>query len=181
MTENNRGGQSSGLSQVLLLALACLYLYLNLFTFSNVPYLVEGDQTWFWTYGIRMLQGERVYRDFFQFTPPGTDLFYLGLFRAFGPEIWVTDVAVIILGIALCWICFNIAVRIMERSWALLTTAFFLVFVYGRLLDATHHWFSLLAVLCAIRVLMPARTTLRVIAAGALLGVASFFTQTAGA
>src|SRR5271156_3068731 len=112
MTEKTRRDtETHRMLQALLSGAVSLYLYLNLFTFSNVPYLVEGDQTWFWTYGIRMLQGERVYRDFFQFTPPGTDLFYLGLFRAFGPEIWVTDVAVIILGIALCWICFNIAVR----------------------------------------------------------------------
>lgn len=49
-----------------------LYLYLNLFSLSNTPFLLEGDQTFFWTYAMRMLQEERVYRDFFQFTPPGT-------------------------------------------------------------------------------------------------------------
>jgi len=165
---------------LLLLGAAALYLYINLFTFSNTPTLLEGDQNCFWEYALRMLQGERVYRDFFQFTTPGTDVVFLVLFRLFGPNIWVTDMAVIILGVALCWVCFELAIRIMPRSWAILATLGFLVLIYGRLLDATHHWFSLLAVLCAVRVLMPQRTTPRLAIAGALLGMACFFTQTTG-
>jgi hypothetical protein len=178
--ERPHGRAMNRLIPLLQLGTVSLFLYLNLFTFSNVPYLIGGDQTWFWSYALRMLQGDRVFRDFFQFTPPGTDFFYLGLFRALGPKIWVTDLAVMIVGIALCWICFHIATQIMDRDWALLASALFLVFVYGRLLDATHHWFSLLAVLGAVRIVMPERTLRRLAAAGALLGVASFFTQTAG-
>jgi hypothetical protein len=75
---------------------------------------------------------------------------------------------------------FDLASQIMERKWALLTAAFYVVFIYGRLLDATHHWFSLLALAWAIRVLMPARTATRMAIAGALLATPSFFTQTVG-
>jgi hypothetical protein len=176
-----RDAQSSRLLLLSLLAIAALYLYLNLFTLSNTPFLLEGDQNFFWAYGMRMLQGQLPYRDFFQFTPPGTDLFFMGMFATFGPNIWVTDVTVIILGVALCWTCQAIAIRIMPREWALLTAALFLVCVYGPILDATHHWFSLLAILCAVRVLMCERTPARVAFAGALLGIACFLTQSAGA
>jgi hypothetical protein len=164
----------------LLLIVAPLYLYLNLFTIANVPFLLGGDQTFFWIYALRMLHGERVYRDFFQFTPPGADLFYLALFRLFGPHVWVTNFAVLFLGVALCWVCFLLAQRLMERDLAFLATLLFLVFVYGDRLDATHHWFSVLAGLCAVRVVMPERTLPRIAIAGVLLGVASFFTQTTG-
>jgi Dolichyl-phosphate-mannose-protein mannosyltransferase len=157
-----------------------LYLYLNLFTFTNVPFLLGGDQTFFWIYAVRLLHGEKVYRDFFQFTPPGADLFYLALFRLFGPHIWVTNFAVLLLGVALCWVCFLLAQRLMERNLAFLASLLFLVFVYGDRLDATHHWFSVLAGLCAVRVVMPERTLPRIAIAGVLLGVASFFTQTTG-
>lgn len=129
---------------------------------------------------MRMLQGERVYRDFFQFTTLGADFYFLGLFHLFGIHVWVTDLAIILLGAALCWICFDLASQIMDRNCALLATVLFLVFFYGRLLDATHHWFSMLAVACALRVVIPERTTTRVAAAGVLLAVACFFTQTAG-
>jgi hypothetical protein len=180
-TGKSHGGRlSSRYYRLLLLGVAPFYLYLNLFTFSNTPYLRGGDQTAFWAVALRMLQGEFAYRDFFQFTPPGTDLFYFGLFRIFGPSIWVTDLAIIILGTALCWVCFETALQIMDRAWAVLSAGLFLVFVYGRLLDATHHWFSLLAIVCALKILMPQRTFFRVAVAGTFLGTASFFTQTSG-
>jgi hypothetical protein len=130
---------------------------------------------------MRLLHGERVYRDFFQFTAPGTDFFCLSLFRIFGANSWVTDLAVILVGAALCWGCFDLASQLMDRGWALLSTGLYLVFIYGKLLDATHHWFSLLAVACPIRILLPERTAARIVAAEILLGIASFFTQTSGA
>jgi hypothetical protein len=46
----------------------------------------------------RLLHGQRVYLDFFQSTPPGTDLVYLGVFKVFGARIWVTNLIVLALG-----------------------------------------------------------------------------------
>jgi hypothetical protein len=103
------------------------------------------------------------------------------LFKFFGLRIWVTNAAVLLLGVALYWICFSIALRLMEQELALLASFLFLGLTYARLLNATHHWFSLLTVLCVVRIIMPVRTTPRVAAAGILLGIASCFTQTAGA
>jgi hypothetical protein len=181
MTSKDHGRQhkTSWVRAVLFLG-APLYLYVNLFSLSNIPFLLGGDQVYFWVYAQRMLSGERVFQDFFQCKPPGTDLFYLALFKLFGPRIWVTNAAVLLLGVALCWICFSIAKRLMTPGLALLAASLFLVFVYGRTLNATHHWFSLLGTLCAIRIVMPARTALRIAAAGVMLGIASFCTQTAG-
>jgi len=128
----------------------------------------------------RLLHGERIYLDFFQFTPPGTDLVFLGAFELFGPRIWVTNLVVLVLGILLCSVCYRISRSIMDRSHAVLATSLFVVFFFGRLQTATHHWFSVLAVLSAVVVLMNDRTPTRILIAGALLGVATFFTQTRG-
>ncbi|HEX3472846.1 MAG TPA: hypothetical protein VHT28_16820 [Silvibacterium sp.] len=181
MIGKNCGGQYTTLWvwPVLIIGVP-LYLYVNLFAFPNIPFLLGGDQVYFWTGAQRMLHGELIYQDFFGFTPPGTDLFYLAWFKLFGPHLWVTNVVVLLLGVALCWVCFSISKLLMELDLALLSTLIFLVLIYGSLLNATHHWFSLLAVMCAIRVLMPQRTSLRIAIAGGLLGLASFFTQTAG-
>lgn len=35
----------------------------------------------------RILDGETIYRDFFQFTLPGTELVYLALFKLTGPRL----------------------------------------------------------------------------------------------
>jgi hypothetical protein len=180
MAIRNRRQHKNLWAWMVLLIGAPLYLYLNLFAFPNIPFHLDGDQTFFWTYALRMLHGERIYRDFFQFTPPGTDLFFLTLFKFLGPRLWVMNAAVLVLGMALCWICFSIAAQLMDDGQAIFAVFLVLVLAYGRLLDATHHWFSLLAALCAVRIVMPERTLPRIAIAGALLGVASFFTQTAG-
>jgi len=156
------------------------YLYANLFTFSGTPYLFGGDQVFFWADALRLMQGKRPYIDFFQFTTPGTDFFYLALFRLFGARIWVTDLAILLCGCVLCLVCFALASRIMERRDALLATALFLVLDYGRILDATHHWFSLVAVIGALGIILGGRTQGRLAMCGLLLGIASFFTQTTG-
>ena len=127
-----------------------------------------------------MFYGEHIYRDFFEFTPPGTDLIYLCAFELFGPRIWVANLIVLLLGISLSWLCWRIASAIMKPSQAALAVVLFVVMVYGKLLNGTHHFFSLLAVLGAVAVIIETRTPLRVAAAGMLLGVATFITQTRG-
>jgi hypothetical protein len=166
----------------LLLLIICVpaYLYLKLFFSPGVPYLVTADQTFFWQYALRMMHGEHVYKDFFQFTPPGLDLYFLALFRLLGCQAWVTSLAAILLGMALSVTCFFIASRFMTKAGSLLTALFFIVFVYGSRLDVTHHWFSLIASLNAIALVIKERSGTRLVIAGILLAVASFFTQTAG-
>jgi hypothetical protein len=159
---------------------AALYLWLNLFAGPATPFLLGGDQVFFWLDAQRLLHGERVYRDFFQFTPPGTDWVYWSAFRAFGPRIWVTNLLVMALGLAFCPLCWRICRSIMAPARAALATALFLVPVYGKLLNGTHHWFSVLAVMGAVAVLLEGRSLSRIALAGVLLGVATFFTQTRG-
>jgi hypothetical protein len=56
----------------------------------------------------------------------------------------------------------------------------FLVLIYGKALNATHHWFAVLLVLVAVRINMPGTTGTRVALSGVLLGLAAFFNQVHG-
>src|SRR5215831_12231577 len=156
------------------------YLYLNLFLLPGAPILLNGDQVFFWMDGQRILAGELPYRDFFQFTAPGTDLFYWATFKIFGTRIWVLNGVVLVLGVVLSCIGFSVAARIMDRKQAVLATFLFATLIYSKVLSATHHWFSVLAIMIAIGVLLPGLSAARLAVAGALLGIASFFTQTHG-
>jgi hypothetical protein len=157
------------------------FLYANLFYRPGIPYLLGGDQVYFWTYAQRMFCGERVYKDFFDFSPAGTNLVFLASFKMFGIRIAVLNWIVLLLGVALSWIIFCIARRILDRALALLASLLFLTLIYTRLLNATHHFFTLLAILCAVSAMHRSSIRWTVAAAGALLGCASFFTQTHGA
>jgi hypothetical protein len=158
-----------------MLLAAAAFLYANLFLFPATPFLLEGDQVYFWNFAQRIVGGERAYRDFLEFTPPGTGLLYSVPFALFGGRTWLPNAMDLLLGIALCTICFTLARRIMDKGPALLATCFFLIWIWSKALNGTHHWWSVLAILCAL--LVADRSP---IAVGALLGLSCFFTQTHG-
>lgn len=167
-------------AEVLFVVATGLYLYTKLFTFRGIPILLGGDQIFFWMDAKRLLLGERIYLDFFQFTPPGTDVIYLAFFKLFGPRIWVPNLIVLILGVLFGGVCFRISSSFLKTSRAILAASIFTAFIYGTLLNATHHLFSELAVLAAVAVLMRGKSWTRIALAGMLLGLATFFTQTRG-
>jgi len=157
-----------------------LYLYCNLFSPGGTPFLLGGDEQVFWMNALRMRQGELIYRDFFEFTPPGTDLVYLAAFTLLGPRVWVPNAVQLLLAMSLVCVCWRISRCIMRPAEASLAAALFLVLDYGRWMDGTHHWFSVLSVMMAVAVLMRGISAGRVVTCGSLLGLASFFTQTRG-
>ena len=58
-----------------------IFLYANLFASPAHPLLLAGLQVFFWMDAQRLLNAEHVYRDFFQFTPPGAGLLYLAVLK----------------------------------------------------------------------------------------------------
>jgi hypothetical protein len=85
------------------------------------------------------------------------------------------------LGVVLVIVCYFVARSILRPGMAALAALLCLVMLYADRLDATHHWFSSLADLLAVLVLSYRRSWLRIAAAGALIALAAFFTQTRGA
>jgi hypothetical protein len=161
--------------------LACaVYLYGNLFFSAKTPFLLGGDQVYFWMGAQRILDGQVAYRDFFQITPPGTDLIYAAFFKVLGTDIWVPNTVVIALGVLMGCVCFSLSRQLMKGPQAALTTGLFLVLIYGKALNATHHWFAALLVLVAVRINMPRITGTSIALSGALLGLATFFNQVHG-
>lgn len=157
------------------------YLLFSVFDAHGHPYLRTGDQMYFWDYALRLSQGDHVYRDFFQFTPPGADLYYLAFLKTFGITVRAVALGVVIMGMGLLWACYSVGRCFLSRFQAAFWSTVVVVLIFADRLDGTHHWLSLIASLCAVRVLMRSRTTARIVAAGVLAGVASFITQTSGA
>jgi hypothetical protein len=162
----------------LVAATICVYLYLQTFVLPAVPVLQRDDQITFVVNAMRMLHGEMIYSDFYQYTPPGTDLIYLGLFKAFGVRAWIASAVVVLLGMATFFVCYVVATRVMPRNSACLASAVFSVFVFGAMANGTHHWYSALLIMCAVLSVLAMRTPARLAAAGTLVALASFFTQT---
>lgn len=165
---------------LLFLLAALIFLYAFLFVPPFIPIDHYGDGLVYLGDAMRMCKGEVMYRDFFQFSAPGTPVVYFLLFKIFGPRLWLLSLALLLLGIGLTWLGIVIARKVMRPNLALLPSAIFLVGVYKNLLDATHHWYSLLTATAALAVLMERRTAARIVATGFLCGLTACFTQSTG-
>lgn len=140
---------------VLLTALVLIggfvFLYLNLLSLPATSYhFLPGDATICLFNVRRMLSGEVIYRDFFQFTPPAIEVFYFLLFGIFGVQAWIPDLVLIVLGLAIAWLVIVISKQVISGRAAYLPAVLFLVIPLRGRLDPTHHWFSILFVMAAL-------------------------------
>jgi hypothetical protein len=182
MTEH--GLHNEGQPSRLMFALAALgcfvFLYLRTFLFSGVPFVAHDDQILFFVRAVRVVHGQVPYRDFFELVTPGIDLLYAAGFRVFGVHAWLMQAWSIALGLGLFCVVTQIARRILRGWLVLLPGLLFVVFDFDSALDPTHHWYSTLAAMGAVSVLMSGTTLRRIAVAGLLCGVATLFTQTQG-
>jgi hypothetical protein len=170
---------STGLRPLLILgAVACLYL--DSFIFPHTP-VYQGDTAPIYLLeATKMLGGQMIYRDFFQFTLPGTQVFYLLLFKLFGVRAWIPSATWFLLGVALAWTCLVISKQLVSGALAYLPSLLFLGTGFVTERDPTHHWFSTLACMAGLALVMPKRSPSRLAMAGALCGLATLFTQSRG-
>ncbi len=160
---------------------ALLFLYLRTFQLPATPLASIGDQNLFFLRALRILHGQTLYRDFFELVPPGTDLLYAAIFRLCGFHAWIMAAWGIVVGLAFFCVITRIAGRILRGPMVLLPATLFLALVFNNTLDLTHHWYSTLAALAAVSLLMDEAISIRrILAASSLCGIAALFTQTQG-
>jgi hypothetical protein len=154
-----------------------IFLYLETFVLPCTPRAATGDQAAWLFDGVRMFDGQVMYRDFDHFTFPGTSGLYWMLFRVFGVRAWIPQAMLILLGSLLAWLSFCISSKLMSGAAAFLPGFLFLVFPFTGWLDASHHWYTTLAETAALAILMKQRTPKRLAWAGVLCGVGTCFAQ----
>jgi hypothetical protein len=157
-----------------------IFLYLNLFYFPNIPIHLYGDKSTYLFNAQRMLDGQLVYRDFFQHPLPATEIFYLLLFSLLGVHSWIPNATLILLGLSLAWFIIVISKKIIPGRTAFLPAVLFLVLAFYSQPGAASDWFSILWVLAAVAVLIDRITALGLVAAGVLCGLATCFSQSRG-
>ncbi len=166
----------------LALLLALSYLYFLLFVPLRTPIDVGiGDDRLFLEEAQRILAGQAIYRDFFEFYFPGADLFYALLFRIFGVRAWIPNVCLLGLGMGFVWTGIVLSRKLVGGASAILPGLLFLWISYRLYLDAVPHWYAILLIVIATAVLIEERSPMRLMIAGALTGLATCFAQHHGA
>ncbi len=162
---------------LLVVSFSCIFIYLQVFALPCTPRLASGDQAIYLQNATRILDGEMIYRDYDHFTFPGTDLVYAALFKCFGVRAWIPQAMLVFLGTLTVWLIILISRKLMNGMTVYLPALLFVALPFSSYLDATHHWFSLVATTAALAILLEERTSSRLVSAGTLVGVATFFTQ----
>lgn len=160
---------------------AFAFLYLRAFRLPAVPFLAEGDQILFFTRAQRILDGQLIYRDFFEMVTPGTEILHASVLAVTGARTWVLPVMTIALGMLYCWLLVQVARRLCKGLAVFLPASLFLALVANNALDLTHHWYSAAIAFTAIFLLADGVDSQRVASASTLCGLATLFTQTQGA
>lgn len=162
------------------LALVAASLYFQAFLWPHIPIYQGSSSPIFMLDAVRMLHGETIYKDFFELTLPGAPVFYALMFKLFGIKIWISSATFLFLGVALVIAGWQISRAVLDGPMACLPALVFVAFGFTTERDPTHHWFSALAVLIALALLIRDRTPGRLAAAGACCGLATLFTQNTG-
>jgi hypothetical protein len=154
---------------------------LRLFLVPNTPILAWGDALGYATKGVRILDGEWPYKDFFEFVTPGTDLVYALLFHWMGICLWIPNLLMCCMAAMAVFLVSWFSTRLLSASLALLPGLCTTGFIFSSSLDPTHHWFSTLCTLGATAALFDDLSARRILIAGGLSGLAASFTQSTGA
>jgi hypothetical protein len=154
--------------------------YFRSFVFPNIPLLPFGDASYFLNNANRIVQGRLPYRDYFAFLPPGIELTYALLIREFGARAWIPNLMIACLAAAAAWLMTLVAAQLMRGPAIALPGLLLAGFVLPGSFDATHHWFSTIAVMAAMLVLLYGDSFRNIAGVGFLCGIAAWYTQTKG-
>ena len=163
------------------LAFSFLYLFLTLFLVPSTPVFFENDHFIQMYDSVRMLNGEVLYKDFFQFTFPGTEVWYLILFKLFGQRLWLLNATILFLGLGLTWTILAMSKRLMDGVYVYVAPTLFLFFGFRWFgMDGGHRLFGCLFASLALLILLDGISSKRLIGAGILCALSAMFTQTRG-
>jgi hypothetical protein len=168
------------------LGLALLTLLLCLPFLRNVT--LVGDEGIFLHGADRMLRGERLYSDFFEFLPPGSFLIVEGWFRAFGPSLLAARYLATLTTVGIAYFTYLSCCEASNRTVISAAAALAWV-IWSQLtwsLQISHHWFTtLLSMISAWAALRSARsgfaTSTMAALSGIAAGAATMITPTRGA
>src|SRR6478752_5966130 len=157
--------------------LSCLPFLRSIFWFGDEGLLLQGAD--------RLLRGERLYRDFFAFLPPGGFFLTAGWFGLTNVSLFSARVLAAFTFIGIACVLYCAALRVSCNTLAsILCVAVFVVTSQGVWLEVSHHWFTTLFCVSALFGALMWIDTHRlswVILAGLAGGAAAMTTSTRGA
>jgi hypothetical protein len=163
-------------------AAAFAYLWAASFRDGTFIWLLSQQEGGIWLdEAVRVLRGERMYRDFFDFVAPGNVYLIAVALGAFGETSSTVGWLVVGTGAAGAVLVHAVAARILPPPWRAIAVAIFVVYAYYPYSPLNHKWATFVLSLAALALVLDGRSVGRCAAAGVLLAAATFCTQDMGA
>jgi hypothetical protein len=102
----------------------------------------------------RILDGQIMYRDFFDIVTPLTDYILASLYWLFGPTLRVARLSVILSNALSVVVLLFISFRIVKNKWLALIPAVIMIGYAGNHYSVSHHWFAFDAVVLTFWVIL---------------------------
>jgi hypothetical protein len=128
----------------------------------------------------RMIQGELIYRDFFDFLGPVVTFVDYLFLRILGPTTTSVGLMVVTVGAATAVTLYAISSVILSRAWRLVPPAVFVGIIYAIYSPGNHKWPTVLLCSLGILAVLHERTRLRCAISGIMIGCATWSTQDYG-
>jgi hypothetical protein len=167
----------------LLLAAACAaFLQQVLFRAGTFVYLFHKATTGVWVdEGARVLDGQVLYRDFFDTVGPGIVYLNAAVLRVFGPSLDALAWSGLAVGVLVATLLHALSCRVVSSRWRLLPPLLFAVLVYPPYDLGSHRWPALALGTAGLLALSRRDPAARDgLAAGAAFGLATLFTLETG-
>jgi hypothetical protein len=169
------------LEYAIVLCIACAITYVINFRDGVFIWSLSQQEGGMWIdEAYRMLNGELIYRDFFDFLAPGTVLVNTLLMWILGQTTTGVGLIVVILGALIAVAVHAASAALLSQPWRLLPTAIFLGLTYPVYSALNHKWPTILLCLAGMLVVLPERSRMRCAASGALLAGTTLCTQDFG-
>jgi hypothetical protein len=175
---SRRGGRATRIALALVLAAACIG-----YTLAWPRFLGRSDESVLLDGARRIVDGQALYRDFFEFITPGSFYLYAGLFAVTGSSFLAVRLLTAAINATSCVLLFYLVCRVAAPLEAALAVVSFVVICLTTFLFASPHWISTMLSLATAAVLLGSDDlrARRVAVAGFLAGLAVSVQQQRGA
>ena len=158
------------------------YFYLSFY--RNAFYDLTADEGYIIYGAKRVLDGQILYKDFFQFYPPG-DFYLLDLvFKLFGYGFIMARETAVIIDSLINVLLFYFSYKAIKSWYAILPPLFFLILGYPNWMQYSHYWSSMLFLFVSLALLLAYlehKKDSYLFLTGTFVGITGLFLQTPAA
>lgn len=157
--------------------------YFYLFYYRNAFYDLTADEGYIIYGAKRVLDGQILYKDFFQFCPPGDFYLLAFVFKLFGYSFIMARETAVIIDSLINTLLFYFSYKAIRSWYAILPPLFFLILGYPNWMQYSHYWSSMLLLFISLAFFLSYLEQHKhayLYLTGFFIGITGLFLQTTG-